>query len=112
MSTDPLIGRLHDERDALVERVAAIDQAIEALTGTRPANGATITRRAGSVGEDKLAMVRDYIRAEGTVRQAEIARELNLNSGTVSTATQALAISGEIEELPKQNRSKVWRAIG
>lgn len=108
--TDPLISRLEDERDALIERVTAIDTAIEALVGTRPDGAPTITRRAGSVGVDKLAAVLEYIRERGEVRQAEISRELELNSGTVSTATTALMIQGEIEELPKRDRSKVWRA--
>jgi len=111
MTEDPLIGRLNDERDALLERVTAIDSAIEILTGTRPADGPSITRRQGAVGADKVALVRDYIVKHREVRQAEITQALGLNSGTVSTATNALEMQGEIEALPKRDRSKVWRAV-
>jgi len=111
MTEDPLIGRLNDERDALLERVSAIDSAIEILTGTRSANGPSITRRQGSVGADKVALVRDFIAKHREVRQAEITHALGLNSGTVSTATAELELQGEIEELPKRDRSKVWRAV-
>lgn len=108
MVDDTLIASLEAERASLETRLDALNQAIAALTGTRPAN--TAPRSAG-VGEDKLAAVREYIRKRGKVRQAEIASALSFNTGTVSTATHALMLAGEIERGPKENRSVTWRAV-
>lgn len=107
--TDPLIARLSDERDALVERVSAIDHAIEALTGTKPNNGPAITRRGGSVGSDKKAEILALIEDNDEIRQAAIAGMLELNSGSVSMATRDLEREGLIEEITGRKRDKVWR---
>lgn len=113
---DPLIMQLDEERQSLRNRLAAVEHAIEALTGSasaqyHPSNMHSIYGRAGSVGDDKLAAVHGYIKQRGKVRQAEIVQELGLNSGTVSTATHALLQAGEIERGPKENRSVTWRAV-
>jgi hypothetical protein len=111
---DPLILQLEDERQSLRNRLAAVEQAIHALTGSRPDGGSnmrSIYGRSASVGDDKLAAVHGYIKQRGKVRQAEIVQELGLNSGTVSTATHALLQAGEIERGPKENRSVTWRAV-
>lgn len=110
-TTDELIARLKAEHTELSTRMAAIEQAIAILDGTpvaalyRP-NGPRI-----AVGDDKLEAVRVYIRERGRVRQADITRELDLNSGTVSQATQALEREGEIEKGPKEDRSVTWRYV-
>ncbi|MGZ6570506.1 MAG: hypothetical protein ACXVHB_06085 [Solirubrobacteraceae bacterium] len=110
---DRIIESLRAERSELEERVAALDAAIGALEGTAPGAGTNGRRRPGgtSVGDDKLDAVRRYIKRRGKVRQAEITHELGFNSGTVSTATHALMIAGEIERGPKEDRSTTWRAV-
>lgn len=112
-TSDELVGRLQAEHDELEHRMHAIEAAIEALSGTtpvaslyRPTNGVRI-----AVGDDKLEAVRIYIRERGRVRQADITRELDMNSGTVSQATAALAREGEIEKGPKEDRSITWRYV-
>lgn len=67
--------------------------------------------RGPGVGEDKLDAVRAYVRKAGRVRQADITQALDLNSGTVSTALDALEASGEVTRGPKENRSRVWEAV-
>lgn len=109
-TNDPLIQQLNAERENLTARIAAIDNAIEALVGTRPATNGGRNRERLSVGDDKVAMILSFITERGEVRQAEIGRALALNTGTVSTATRRLAEAGEIVQGPKRDRSVTWRS--
>ena len=45
------------------------------------------------------------------MRQADITRALDYNSGTVSQATHALMLAGEIEKGPKEDRSITWTYV-
>lgn len=113
------IEALEAEREELVERLEAIDLVLKAMReggGTvqlvdlilnqhsrrRPRGG-----RGPGVGEDRLDAVRAYVKKMGRVRQADIANELGYNSGTVSTALDALEAEGEIVKRGKENRSRV-----
>jgi uncharacterized alpha/beta hydrolase family protein len=112
--TDDLIAGLRDRREALAAELAAIDGAIAALGGggSIPAVNHMLSSagpRRVSVGDDKVEAVREYIRARGKVRQADITNELQFNSGTISQATHALMLAGEIERGPKEDRSVTWR---
>ena len=94
---------------ALDQRRAALCSAVAALEGT--AAPAAVMRR-HAVGDDKVDAVRKYIRSRGKVRQADITKALGFNSGTVSTATHALLLAGEIEQGPKEDRSVTWKYAG
>ena len=104
---DAIIRHLKQELEAVEQRRVALCQAVAALEGTGPISTAA---RAGrlAVGDDKVAAVRKYIKSRGTVRQADITQALGFNSGTVSTATHALLLAGEVEAGPKKDRSPTW----
>lgn len=104
---DQIIQHLKNELTALDQRRAALCSAVAALEGTAPPQAPRAGRIA--VGEDKIDAVRKYIRSKGRVRQAEITKALGFNSGTVSTATHALLLAGEIEKGPKEDRSITWK---
>ena len=107
---DDVVAVLIAEREQLEQRLAAIDAALGALDGTMPVAG--MFNRRLQVGEDKLMKVLDYVRRKrGWVRQAEIVRDLDINSGTGSTAVAVLEQQGLLERGPKQDRSLTWRAV-
>lgn len=114
MTDDPILAQLQAERSALQERVSAIDTAIAALSGGAvPALTATMLKfRGAAVGADKMDRVREYMRRHGEARQADIARDLQLNTGTISVAMRMLEESGEAKSLGKRNRSQYWRWTG
>lgn len=91
-------------------RIAAIDGALEAL-GINAREDGRWRRPTASVGADKVEAVRAYVRRMGEVRQADIAQELKMNTGTVSTALDALEAAGEVERGSKVNRSRMVRAV-
>jgi hypothetical protein len=68
--------------------------------------------RRTSVGKARLRAVRDCIERTGEVRQADIVKQLGVNSGTVSVATSALRASGEIQAVGKERGSIIWRFTG
>lgn len=109
-------------REQLLEEVAAVDATLTVLRGGNSAadlvnamldavRGRALPAQRGSgVGADKLEAVREYVQLHGRVRQSDIARELELNSGTVSTALHALQLEGVVEPGRKENRSRIWEA--
>jgi hypothetical protein len=106
---DELIQALRDEREAVQARLAAIELALDALTGTQPA---LHTRRKQHVGDDKLDAVRAVLeQTEGWVRQASIVDDTGLNPGSVSTALAVLLDRGEVERGPKRDRSVTWKLV-
>lgn len=71
----------------------------------RPAPG----RRGPGVSQTKLAAVRQYLQAKDKVRQVDIARDLEENTGSVSLALRALAEEGVAQDTGEvDNKSKVW----
>lgn len=66
------------------------------------------TQKRTSVGRAHLVAVLDYIKKYEQVRQADIARDLKLNSGTVSVATGVLSDAGNIEAVDKIRGSIIW----
>jgi hypothetical protein len=82
---------------------------LEDRTATRPAPG----RRGPGVSQTKLAAVRQYLQAHEEVRQVDIAKDLEENTGSVSLALRALADEGVAQDTGAvDNKSKVWRWIG
>lgn len=114
MADDAVLAALKAEREAIEQRLAAIDAALSALTGTMPTTTNHFTSRK-QVGDDKLDLVRAILKrnARSWVRQADIARETDppLNPGTVSTALAVLQENGEVERGGKQDRSFTWRLL-
>ena len=109
--TDDAIASLQQTRARLIRDVEAIDRALKELGAV--SDGASFSgslgRRAYQVGDDKIAAVLEYIeQAGGRARQADITRDLNINSGTASTALRALEAEGQIAKGPKTNRSATW----
>lgn len=52
-----------------------------------------------------------YMADNRRARQADIQHTLGFNSGTVSQALSALERDGEVQRLPKENRSYVWELL-
>lgn len=118
------VAKLDAMREQLLEEVAAIDATISVLRNGQSASDLVSTilttfrgrvsvaaPRGAGVGADKLAQVREYVQKHGRVRQSDVARDLDLNSGTVSVALHALQMEGEVENTNrKENRSLVWES--
>ena len=106
---DEAIAALERTRQEIAEdcerRLAAIDTALAALRGED-----VVLRRRPQVGPDKIEAVRTYIRKVKKARQSDIVRATGFNSGTVSTALQALQLDGEVEAGTKVDRSRMWVA--
>lgn len=66
----------------------------------------------GSVGDDKLKAVMDCIRRHPNgIRQADVAAETGLNTGSVSVALRKLEIQGRAVNCGKQNGSTLWTPV-
>lgn len=109
MASKDIVQQLEAERESLAQRLAAVDQALEALTGTAATTGLRRRIGASSVGQDKLDAIMAYIRDRGSVAQKEIVADLGYTSGAVSLGAHALAIAGKIEQVGKVGRSPVWQ---
>lgn len=112
--TDDAIASLQATRAALIRDVEAIDRALKELgaLNDRPSFTGSLGRRAYQVGDDKIDAVLEYIqKAGGRARQADIVRDLDINSGTASTALRALEAEGQVAKGPKQNRSATWQLV-
>lgn len=62
----------------------------------------------GSIGTDRLQIVKDYLEKKGRARQADIATGTKLNTGTVSVALRTLEDEGLITRSEKEKGSQVW----
>jgi hypothetical protein len=109
--------------EALIEAEEALHELAERITmlerslgfSTNPSITPLLPKRQRkrtSVGKARLQAVRDCIERHGEARQADIVKDLNLNSGTVSVATNALQTAGEIEAVGKERGSVIWRFTG
>lgn len=109
MADDAVLRALRDEREAIEQRLAAIDAALFALSGTA---ATTHFNSRKQVGDDKLDIIREAFKGKrGWVRQADIVQDTALNPGTVSTALAVLQDKGEVERGQKSNRSVTWRLL-
>lgn len=107
-STD--IGRRMTAIEVLLgEDGAMAVPSLEERTATRHAPG----RRGPGVSQTKLTAVRQYLQAHGEVRQVDIAKDLEENTGSVSLALRALEAEGVAKDTGAvDNKSKVWRWVG
>lgn len=127
MTADHLTEQLEAELTRL--RATEVGQriaAIELLLGQSPDGPAGMlradletrirsTRRGRGVSDAKLRAVRSYMEAHAgqDVRQVDISRDLNENSGSISLALRALEGAGDVEDTGRVDRkSKVWRFTG
>lgn len=94
-------------------RIESIERAIATFEGTSRLNAED--RRpdvaALSVGDDRLESVRQYMNAHGSARQADLAKALNINSGSVSVALRRLQLEGFVQPLSKDNGSTRWERV-
>jgi hypothetical protein len=99
--------------DELAKRIITLEQWLGLSSGELITP--TLARRwqkRTSVGAARLQAVRNYIERSGEARQADIVKDLNLNSGTVSVATNALQDAGDIEAIGKERGSVIWKFTG
>ena len=86
-----------------------MDDLQDRIRGSKP------VRRGRGVSDAKLRAVRQYMEAHAgqDVRQVDISRDLNENSGSISLALRALESSGDVEDTGRVDRkSKVWVYAG
>lgn len=115
---DEQLEEIRQAREALDAREGALNRARDELAvafgGTAPARGrptrAGIQQRAAQHHVDAIF---DYLKKHGTARQADIARDLRLNSGTVSVALRQLEDDGHVMAQDLKDRgSVVWDFTG
>lgn len=111
--------RIEDERKALDEREDALHRARQALLGATPRKRATEPRKRTRAGTQQkaaahhLQAITDYMRRQTRARQADVAKDLQLNSGTVSLALRQLEADGVVKSLERKDRgSVVWQLAG
>lgn len=91
--------------------IAALSREVRLLKGESP--GSDKSDPAKVAGPANVERVRDYLRWKHRASQAEVAKALNMNTGTVTWAFRALAEDGAAEHEPGDldGRSKVWTYI-
>ena len=123
MTTD-LIPALESERADLERRIEAIDLLLgrkgsvttrlqEQGSGAPPVTTPPAVRRGAGVSDVKKRAVLQYVRSHGRVRQVQIQKDLNENSGAVSLAVRQLQAEGKLEDTGEiEAKSKVWKYVG
>lgn len=120
--------RMQSEHEAEVERLkadhetrlAAINQALEALGGSRPMGPTpdAPSPMTPGISAQKLGLLRTFLKESGPVRQADIPKGVKsqsgvvLNSGTISIGLRILQASGEVRPLNKEKGSQLWESTG
>lgn len=119
---DSQLEEIHAARAALDAREQAILNAraeLEKAFGTSPA-AAPRRGRAANVRESRAGVkqkvaqhhvdaIFDYLKKHKTARQADVAKDLQLNSGTASLALRQLEEDGSVQALATKDRgSVVW----
>lgn len=97
-------------RQKYEQRLNLLDQALTSFSE----NGTTPPGQIGvpySIGEDKLNTIRQYMNDHVQARQADICKDLNLNSGLVSVGMRVLQQLGEVKPGEKRNASRVWELV-
>lgn len=107
---------IQEERRSLDAREAAIQRARDDLARALGGSGSPqrARTRAGisqKAAQHHLDAIADYLSRHQRARQADIAKALQLNSGTVSLALRQLEEDGVVAALPEKERnSVVWEA--
>jgi hypothetical protein len=109
---EALASELRHRRDligqAMGEEVPSVDGAV--ATSTEPAaDKPPEVHRSISAG--RLNLVRDYFEHHEQARQADITKDLNLNSGAVSVALKLLRDEGVVKPGTQENGSRVWERV-
>lgn len=96
-------------RQQFAGRITKVDTALGLLQDSAKADLPEVTVL--SISDEKLAAVRSYIERHGKVRQASIAQDLKLNSGTVSVALRKLQSDGLVAPGGKEHGSRIWAPV-
>lgn len=96
-------------RQQFAGRITKVDTALGLLQDSAEADLPEVTVL--SISDEKLAAVRSYIERHGKVRQASIAQDLKLNSGTVSVALRKLQSDGLVAPGGKEHGSRIWAPV-
>lgn len=113
MASD-LFAAIERERQDLLRRLEHLDRAEQelrqaAVGGVLPHGRPTRAGMRQRAAQHHLDAINDYLAREGTARQADIAKALKLNSGTVSLALRQLAESGIVRDTGRSERgSIIW----
>lgn len=121
---DDQLEEVRQERAALDAREDALkrarDELMAAFDGAAPRHHPPPARsratRAGipqKAAQHHVEAIFDYLKKHGTARQADIAKDLQLNSGTASLALRQLQDDGAVSPQDQKDRgSVVWDFVG
>jgi hypothetical protein len=118
-------------RDAYTRRIISIQQALTAFDTSviiAPNNGESTFAKSApkkppvqtqdrptevvlAVSQERMDMVDRYLQRFGRARQADIAADLDFNSGTVSVALRRLEQEHKARPLDKLHGSQVWEYL-
>lgn len=102
--------RLEDVQREVAALESARDAMLATLGGRRPAPPRGVRKQ--TVAQHHVDAVREYIEAQGRARQADIGKELGINSGIVSVALKRLHENELIDPRDKDYGSRVWEWVG
>lgn len=97
------------ERKAFDARERVVKAAIDGLSSAAAVTAAAPTSLA--ISQKYIDQVAEYMEECGTSRQADIANNLGINSGTVSVALRRLLNVGKVTKGEKERGSQVWSYV-